>query len=109
MYSTLLHVKVNITLKIPAKEFPPAHILQKHIDLIESETDTSIAIVLPPAHRSSLASEYRTTIVITGLPDLAEHARVRVLVALDEIVSLYSIFVINRNSGEMGSYVLVFS
>ncbi|KAI8145448.1 hypothetical protein BJV82DRAFT_535627 [Fennellomyces sp. T-0311] len=83
-------LKINVTLKIPVKDFPTTTVARKQFDKIENETETRIVIVPPPPHRSALASENRVAIVITGLPDLAEYARVRVLVALDEISNLRS-------------------
>ncbi|ORZ01603.1 hypothetical protein BCR43DRAFT_454235 [Syncephalastrum racemosum] len=83
-------LKINVTVKIPVKDCPPTAVLQKHFATIENETQTNISLVLPPAHRSSLISEHRVSIVITGLPDHAEHARVRILVTLDEIAKLHS-------------------
>ncbi|KAG2223283.1 hypothetical protein INT45_007009 [Circinella minor] len=81
-------LKINLTLKIPVKDFPTTTIARKQFDKIENETETHIVIVPPPLHRSALISENRVSVVITGLPDLAEYARVRVLVALDEISNL---------------------
>lgn len=98
--------KINITLKIPAKDCPSSASLRKYFEEIEAKTHTKICYVPPPPHRSGLASENRVSIIITGLPDHAEHARVRILVALDEIVCGFFYFKRRKISGPF-AYVLL--
>jgi hypothetical protein len=69
-------------LKIPDQDCTK---LRKECEKIANETSTSISIT-EPIPQSSFASQNTVNILITGIPDNADLARIHTLVMLDKMV-----------------------
>ncbi|KAI8390924.1 uncharacterized protein BYT42DRAFT_490751 [Radiomyces spectabilis] len=84
-------IKININLSLPAIDCPNIDVLRTECEKIQEESQTEIAIVPPTfANRSSFVAQNRVSIVITGTPAKADHARIRFLVLLDKLSHLDS-------------------
>lgn len=91
-------LEIQLKLKIPIKDLPatftdPAcH--NAIFERIRSETEARLALILPtPNQQSYFESANIIGLSIVGLPYQAELARVRLLVALDDLVSKSSLLV----------------
>lgn len=62
--------------------------MSDHFEKLEKELNTKIKIIPEKANYSSLISDNTVTIEIVGNPIQVEQCRVRVLVLLDEMVSV---------------------
>ncbi|KAI8364210.1 hypothetical protein BD560DRAFT_355137 [Blakeslea trispora] len=82
----LSHCPLEIKLKLRIPPNPSLSILTDHFDQLEKELETKITLVPEQANLSSLVSDNTATIEIVGHPTQVEQCRVRVLVAIDEIM-----------------------
>lgn len=71
-----------MSIKIPDQD---CNELRTACDKIAKETETTITLT-EPAPQSSFTSHNAVNILITGIPDQAENARVKILVMLDKQV-----------------------
>ncbi|KAI8363815.1 hypothetical protein EDC96DRAFT_212166 [Choanephora cucurbitarum] len=77
--------KIHLNLKIPDQDCSK---LRTECEKIANDTHTTISIT-EPIPQSSFASQNTVSILITGIPDNAELARVQTLVMLDRLSELY--------------------
>ncbi|KAI9470017.1 MAG: hypothetical protein EXX96DRAFT_597868 [Benjaminiella poitrasii] len=80
----LYPTKIHLNLNIPDQDCKK---LRTECEKIANDTKTAISIT-EPVPQSSFASQNTVNIHITGIPDNAEHARVRTLVMLDKLSQL---------------------
>ncbi|CEG62961.1 hypothetical protein RMATCC62417_00185 [Rhizopus microsporus] len=76
----LYPTKIHLNIKIPDQD---CNQLRIECDKIAAETNTAITVTEPIA-QSSFTLQNTVNILITGIPDQAESARVKVLVMLDK-------------------------
>jgi hypothetical protein len=74
-----------LNIKIPDQD---CNQLRTACDKIAKETETTIALT-EPLPQSSFTSQNTVDILITGIPDQAEKARINILVMLDKQVRFF--------------------